>query len=68
MLSNAGLLHCRDFWVEVVSTACYLVNHSPHSPIDFKIQEKIWLGNPIDYSILRILGCPTYVHVNVMAS
>ena len=50
--------------VEATSTAYYLVNRSPHSSVDFKISEEVWLGNPVDYSILRIFGCPTYAHVN----
>lgn len=64
MLSNAGLWHRREFWAEAVSTACYLVNRSPHSALDFKVPEEIWSGNPVDYSNLRIFGCPAYAHVN----
>lgn len=64
MLSNAGLWHRRDLWAEAASTACYLVNRSPHSALDFKVPEEIWSGNPVDYSNLRIFGCPAYAHVN----
>ena len=64
MLSNVGLWHRRDFWAKAVPTACYLVNHSLHSSIDFKIPEEVWSGNPIDYSILKIFGCPAYAHIN----
>jgi len=64
MLSNARLWHRRDIWAEAASTACYLVNRSPHSALDFKILEEIWSGNPVDYSNLRIFGCPAYAHVN----
>jgi len=35
MLSNAGLWDRKAFWVKAISTACYLVNHSPHTSIDF---------------------------------
>ncbi|XP_019432828.1 PREDICTED: uncharacterized protein LOC109339765 isoform X1 [Lupinus angustifolius] len=45
MLSNAGLWHQREFWDEAISTACYLVNRSPHSALDFKTPEEIWSGN-----------------------
>ena len=24
----------------------------------------VWLGKPVDYSNLRIFGCPDYAHVN----
>ena len=64
MLSNAGLWHQRELWVEAASTACYLINRSPHSSLNFKIPEEIWSGNPVDYSNLRIFGCPAYAHVN----
>jgi len=64
MLSHAGLWHRRDFWAEAVSTACYLVNRSPQSSIDFKIPEEVWSGSPVDYSILKVFGCPACVHVN----
>ena len=37
MLSNAGLWHKREFWAEAASSACYLVNRSPYSAIDFQI-------------------------------
>ncbi|KAE9601142.1 putative RNA-directed DNA polymerase [Lupinus albus] len=44
MLSNAGLWHRRELWAEAASTVCYLVNHSPHSALDFKVPEEIWSG------------------------
>ena len=31
--------------------------------IDFKVPQKVWSGKPVDYSMLRIFGCLTYVHV-----
>jgi len=49
MFSNANMWQCRDFWAETVFIACYLVNRSAHSSINFKILEEVWLGNPIDY-------------------
>ena len=64
MLSNAGLWDCKALWVEAVLTACYLVNRSPHTSIDFQIPEEVWSGNPVDYSILRIFGCLVFAHVN----
>jgi len=40
------------------------MNRSPHTSIDFQIPKEVWSGNPINYSILRIFGCPVFAHVN----
>ena len=64
MLSNAGLWNRRDFWAKAISTACYLVNRSPHTSLNFKVGEEIWSSNSVDYSNLRIFGCPAYAHVS----
>ena len=40
------------------------MNQSPHTSIDFQIPEEVWSGNLIEYSSLRIFGCPVYAHVN----
>ena len=64
MLSNARLWHRCDLWAEVASIACYLVNRSPYSSFDFKILEEIWSSNRVDYSNMRIFGCPAYAYVN----
>ena len=61
MRLNAGLP--KVFWVETVNTANFIINRSPSSAIDFKIPEEVWSGRPIDYSSLKIFGCPAYVHV-----
>ena len=62
MLSHANL--DKDFWVEAATTAAYLINRSPHRSLDGNIQEILWSGNSIDYSDLRVFGCPVYVHIN----
>jgi hypothetical protein len=64
MLSNAGLWHKHGLWADVANAACYLINRSPNSVIDFKIPEEVWTGKPVDYFNLRIFGCPAYTHVN----
>ncbi|KAH9686485.1 Integrase catalytic domain-containing protein [Citrus sinensis] len=53
----------RNFWVEAVTTACYLVNRSPSAALKFKTPEEVWTGVSADYKHLRIFGCITYVHV-----
>lgn len=62
MLSNANL--SKSFWGEAVHTACYLINRSPSTAIDFKTPEEKWSGKAPSYSHLRIFGCPAYIHVN----
>lgn len=43
--------------------ACFIINRSPSTAIDCRIPEEVWTGKPVDYSMLRIFGCPAYVHV-----
>ena len=49
MLSNAQL--SMFFWVEVVSTECYLINHSPLVTIEKKTPQEVWFGSPANYSV-----------------
>ncbi|GJV58470.1 retrovirus-related pol polyprotein from transposon TNT 1-94 [Tanacetum coccineum] len=62
MLSHAIL--DKDFWVEAATTATYLINRSPHRSLNGNIPEILWSGNSVDYSNLRVFGCPVYVHVD----
>jgi hypothetical protein len=61
MRFNARLL--ENFWVEAVNYACFITNRSPSATVDFKVQDEVWTGKPVNYSVLRIFGYPTYVHV-----
>ncbi|CAM8964429.1 unnamed protein product [Rhodiola kirilowii] len=62
MLSNVGLP--KRFWAEAVSTACYLINHGPHTGIGGKTPYEVWSGKPANYSLLRVFGCTVYYHVS----
>ena len=62
MLSKFGL--STDFWAEAINMACYLVNRSPSTVIEFKTPFEVWFGTLADYSILRVFGCPIYAYVN----
>ncbi|GJW41855.1 retrovirus-related pol polyprotein from transposon TNT 1-94 [Tanacetum coccineum] len=62
MLSHANL--DKDFWVEAATTVTYLINRYPHISLDGNIPEILWSGNSVEYSNLRVFGCPVYVHVN----
>lgn len=61
MLSNAGLQ--KELWTEAVARACYVINRSPSMEIGCKIPQKVWKGNPCDYSKLRVFGCDAYALV-----
>ena len=53
----------KVFWAKTVNTTSFISNRSPSSAINFKIPEEVWSGRSIDYSSLKIFGCPAYVHV-----
>jgi hypothetical protein len=61
MLSGVGL--GQEFWVEVVGTACYLVNRSPSSTLDDKNPHEVWSGKNPSLQHLRVLGSDAYVYV-----
>ncbi|KAG8487019.1 hypothetical protein CXB51_020709 [Gossypium anomalum] len=62
MLLNANLP--KSFWAEAASTACFLINRSPSVAIEKKTPQEVWSGNPVNYSDLKIFGCPAYAHVD----
>ena len=62
MISNAGLV--KDFWIETISMACYIVNRAPSATLNFKTPEEVWSDTPADYSDFKIFECLAYIHVN----
>ncbi|KAL0561699.1 hypothetical protein IC582_002139 [Cucumis melo] len=62
MLGATGLK--KVFWVEVVNTACYIVNCSPSTAIELKTPMQMWTGKPADYLNLYIFGSAVYVMYN----
>ena len=40
------------------------LNSSPHTALKFKPPQEVWYSTPVNYSSLRVFGCPTYIHVN----
>ena len=50
----------KKLWVEAMSMACYLINRSPRAAFDGKVVEEVWTGDEVDYSRLRVFGCPAY--------
>jgi hypothetical protein len=61
MLSGVGL--GQELWVEVVDTACYLVNQSPSSVLVDKTLHEAWTGKKPSLKHLIVFGCDAYVHV-----
>ncbi|KAG8489147.1 hypothetical protein CXB51_017180 [Gossypium anomalum] len=62
MLSNANLP--KSLWAKAASTACFLINRSSSVAIEKKTPQEVWSGNPVNYSNLKIFGCPAYAHVD----
>ena len=54
----------KIFWAEAVFMACYIINRSPRVALDGKVAEEVWTRQEVDYSFLRIFGCPKYVHIS----
>ena len=40
-----------------------LDKHVTEAALDGKVAKKVWTGNEVDYSGLRVFGCPAYVHI-----
>ena len=53
----------KVFWAEAVNMACYTINRSPRFSLDGKVAEEVWIRKEVDYSLMRIFGCPAYVHI-----
>ena len=62
MLSEYGLN--QKLWVKAASTACYLINRSPNSSLEFKVPEEVWSGHKHSYYHLRPFGCVAYIHIS----
>jgi transposase InsO family protein len=53
----------KNLCADAVSIACYLINWSPRVALGGKVAKEVWTGNKVDYSGLRVYGCPAYVHI-----
>jgi hypothetical protein len=53
----------KRLWAEAIDYVCFITNRFPSAAIDFKVPAEVWSGKLVNYSMLRIFGCPTYVHV-----
>ncbi|XXG79495.1 hypothetical protein AAC387_Pa09g0546 [Persea americana] len=62
MRLHAGLP--KQFWVEAVNAAAYLINRGPSVPLDGGLPEEAWTGKEVNLSHLKVFGCTSYVHVD----
>ncbi|KAK3020800.1 hypothetical protein RJ639_047756 [Escallonia herrerae] len=68
-ISNGGARYFVTFIddfsrkAEAVNTDCYLVNRSPSSAINHRVPEEVWSDKQVNFSAMRIFGCPAYVHL-----
>ena len=60
MIINAGLP--KSFSEEAVANTCYLINKHPSQTIGLKTLMEMWIGQPRDYSHLRVFGYLAYAH------
>ena len=61
--SNAGL--AENFWADAVSMTCLLINRSPRAALGCKVAKEVWTDNEVEYSGLKVFGCPAYVHIPI---
>uniref|UniRef100_A0A2N9FYY5 Integrase catalytic domain-containing protein n=1 Tax=Fagus sylvatica TaxID=28930 RepID=A0A2N9FYY5_FAGSY len=54
----------KRHFTEAVDMACYIINRSSRVALDGKVAEEVWTGQEVDYSFMRIFGCPAYVHIS----
>lgn len=61
MLSNAELF--KQFWVEALSYATFVVNRFLCSGVEYKTPMDIWSGSNASYDGIHIFSCLAYYHI-----
>lgn len=61
MLLSSGC--SRKFWGEAEKIACYLINRSPSTALNFKAPQEIWTGKPPTYNHVKVFSCAAYRHI-----
>ncbi|KAH9726310.1 hypothetical protein KPL70_008223 [Citrus sinensis] len=54
----------KNLWAEILNTACYLVNLSPSTAIEFKTPFELWYGKQASYKDLKVFGCLAYALIS----
>jgi len=55
----------KQFWTNTVNTTVYLINRLPSIPLNCGILEKTWMGKEVNLNHMCIIGCISYVHVDL---
>ena len=61
MLAHAKL--SKKFWAEELTTATYVINRSPSTPLDGDVPRRVWTGKDVSYEHLKVFGYLSYMHV-----
>jgi transposase InsO family protein len=54
----------KTFWIDVVSTAVYLINRGSSVPLSHRLLKEVRSGNEVNFSYLKFFGCMSYVLIN----
>nr|GEV17179.1 retrovirus-related Pol polyprotein from transposon TNT 1-94 [Tanacetum cinerariifolium] len=58
----SGSVFSKQYWIEVVATACYTQNRSTIIKRHLKTHYEIFRGRIPNIDFLRVFGCPVYIH------
>lgn len=54
----------KQFWVDVVKTVAYLINHRLIVLLEHRIPREIWSGKEVRLSYLKVFCCVSYIHIS----
>lgn len=55
------------FWAKAINTTAYLINRSPLALLNCKILEEIWSSKELKNFHLKVFGCFSYVHIDLVS-
>lgn len=59
MLSESGMP--KIFWAEAAATACYVINRSPSSALNFRVPNEVWSNASPNYDNMKPFSCLAYM-------
>ena len=67
MEAARAMLHDQDLpmhlWAEDAITMVYVQSCTPHRVLENKTPEEVFSSKKLEFSHLRIFGCPVYIHI-----